>query len=113
MRLDLVRLYYANNSSATEALRKYKTEKGLKHDPCAASAVTKLIQKSETTFSSYDMPKSGRPSLKEERVNLVSNAVDDSANEIRLTSVRGVSAVPGIPQTSRYRIIRNCLKLYP
>ena len=113
MRLDLVRLYYANNCSATDALRKFKTQKGLKNNPCNVSAITKLITKFETTFSLHDMPKSGRPSLNDEREDLVSEAVENTANEIGATSVRRVSIETGIPKSSTYRIIRNSLKLYP
>ena len=113
MRLDLVRLYYANNCSATEALRKFKTQNGLKNNPCDVSAITKLIKKFETTFTLHDLPKSGRPSLNEERKNLISEAIDDTANEFGATSIRRLSSEAGIPKSSTHRIMRNILKLYP
>ena len=78
MRLDLVRHYYTNNNSAIVALRKYKHENGLRNDLCDVSAVRKLIMKFETTFSLHDKPKTGRPSLQEDREEM--EAIDDTKN---------------------------------
>ena len=102
---------YANETGSGEILLCEQQQR--KNNPCDVSAITKLIKKFETTFTLHDKPKSGRPSLNEERKNLVSEAVDDTANEFGATSIRRLSSETGIPKSSTHRIARNILKLYP
>ena len=113
MRRDLIRCYYASNNSPIAALRLYKREKGLYHDPCDVTALKKLVDKFEKTFSLLDAPRSGRPSLLESRSDVVMQAVNNTENEIGSTSTPRVSKETGIPQASVYRILRHHLHLYP
>jgi transposase len=113
MRRDLVRCYYASNNSATAALRRYKTEKQLHHDPCDVHTIKKLVDKFETTFSLVDAPRSGRPSLMESRENVVLQALEKTQNDFGSTSTSIVSQETGIPQPSVHRILRHHLHLYP
>jgi transposase len=113
MRRDLIRCYYASNNSAAAALRHYKMEKQLHHDPCDVSAIRKLVKKFETTFSLLDAPRSGRPSLMESRQDVVLQALEKTQNEFGSTSSTTVSKETGIPQPSVHRILRHHLHLYP
>ena len=109
MRRNLLRCYYANGNSPTSAIRQYKRENNLIKDPCTASAVTKMIEKFERTYSLLD-EKHGAKSLQEERKPLVSEAINEASGRI---SVRKTSQITGIPPASVYRIMKQSLDLYP
>lgn len=80
-RLEIVQLYYANSSSPSLCLRAYKTRHNLKSDPFQPAAISKLIQKFETTFSLHDMPKPGRPStIDADKVDAVKQSHLNQAN---------------------------------
>ena len=97
MRCDLVRCFYRSNKSATAALRLYKKEKKLKNNPCNRSTIVKLIQKFERTYTLHDLPRS-KSSLVEERIEIVTEAIQTTSNETQSTSIRKVSNATGIPK---------------
>ena len=113
MRCDLLRCYYANNNSATAALRQYKREKNLHNDPCNPTTLTRMVEKFETTFTLHDAPRSGRLSLQESRLEYVSKCLQKTKNEIGSTSISKVSQDTGIPPTSVRRILHQQFHLYP
>ncbi|CAI9724990.1 transposable element Tc3 transposase [Octopus vulgaris] len=108
-RRDILRCYYASRNSPVAALRLYKKEKGLKHDPCDPTTVTKLVKRFEETYTLMDKPKSGRKSLADERRSLI----DDAKTYLQTTSIRAIAAATGIPKSSVYRLLRNDPELYP
>ena len=66
-----MRFYYANGNSPIAALQAYEKEKGLVHDPCNATTITRLINKFETTFTLLDKSGAGRKRLVEQRTSCV------------------------------------------
>ena len=114
MRLELVQCFYSSGFSASAALRSYKTKHNLVHDPCTASAISKLIKKFETEFTLHDSPKSGRTkSLLDERLNKVENAIATTSNEHGSTSLRRLSNETGISKSTIHRILKNEMHMYP
>lgn len=109
MRKNMLRCYYANNNSATAAMRQYKRENNLIKDPCSVSSITRMIDKFERTGSLHD-EKHGRNSQTDERKETVENIVEDSH---AMLSVRRVSQESGIPSTSVFRIMKQALNLKP
>ena len=115
MRRDLVRCYYANGNSPIAALRAFKMEKGLVHDPCNATTITRLINKFETTFTLLDESGPGRKSFVEERTPRVAAALASTSSNSSLSSssVRCISKATDIPSASVQRILQHHLNLYP
>ena len=111
MRCGLVRCFYRSNKSATATLRLYKKEKKLKNNPCNRSTIVKLIQKFERTYTLHDLPRS-KSSFIEERIEIVTEAIQTTSNETQSTSLRKVSNATGIPKSSVQRIMRTDLNLY-
>ena len=112
-RVALVRCYYSSNNSATDAIRKFNTEKGnARRPPCTLRALRCLIQKFEDTGSVLDKPRSGRPSAEDDRPAAVEEAVHEIAvsNEWRVSSVRMIAEATDIPKTSVHRILRKKLQ---
>lgn len=103
MKVDLIRCYYANGNSPTNAIRQLKRERNLIRDPCTCSAVSKLISKFEETGSVLNQHH-GRSSLEEERQEAVEAAVRDAEGK---TSVRRLSNETGIPAASVHRILKH------
>lgn len=113
MRRDLLRCYYASKNSPTGAIRLYKKQKDIKKNPCKPQAITKLVKKFEETYSLLDAPRSGRPSLQENRTEAILDALQSTANEFHSSSIAKVSDKTGIPWSSVQRILRQKCKLYP
>jgi len=108
VKVEIVRHYYASNSSATSALRSYKREHKLKNDPFSTKTISRIIQRFEETGSVEEKPRSGRPSLQDEREQFV-----DAVLKSTTSSTRRISNASNIPQSSVYRILVNKMKLYP
>ena len=74
-----------------------------------------MVNKFEETFSLHDKPKSGRPSLVEERKDLVMESLQtlQSANPHGHASSTHVSNATGIPPRSVCGILREEIGLYP
>ncbi len=113
VKIEIVRHYYASNASATAALRSYKREHNLKNDPFCTKTIARIIQRFEETGSVEDKPRTGRPSLQDEREQAVCDALQTTATAIGTSSTRRVSAATNIPQPSVYRILVNKMKLFP
>ena len=60
----------------------------------------------------HDLPRS-KSSLVEERIEIVTEAIQTTSNETQSTSIRKVSNATGIPKSSVQRIMRTDLNLYP
>ncbi len=71
------------------------------------------MKKFEATGSVLDKPKSGRPSLQDDRAPAVEEACRNDETEIGCNSTRRISRSTNIPHTSVYRILRHKLHLYP
>ena len=81
-RVLLVKLYYSNGFSPKETIRKFKTTKNMKKDPFSLSTITKLVQKFNITGSVMDLPRSGRPSFDDEKVEEVQDVLNESKAKI-------------------------------
>ena len=114
-RLELVKLYYGSGQSAIATLRAYKAKHKMKHDPFSATSISPLISKFEETKSLHDAPKSGRPSLREERKPAVQASLQSvsSSNSDGYTSIPAVARYSGIPPASVQRILRQHIGMYP
>lgn len=108
-RKNLLRCYYANNNSATAAIRQYKRENQLIKDPCSPSTVTRMVKKFERSYSLHN-EKHGRNSLQNERSHDVAEIITRKAGRI---SIRQVSNESNIPCTSVYRVMKGQLSLKP
>ena len=114
-RIEFVELYYSNRKSPAAALRAYKTAHDLRIDPFNVRTIQRLVQRFEETGSVCDKPKSGRPSLEEERQPIIEDELEvlKQENEFGVASTRIVSSVCGIPKSSVHRILRGKCELYP
>lgn len=113
----LVKLFYLNGESATVALRKFRTAKGLKtkKGPMSCSGILKLVQRFEDTGSLEDRPRSGRPSLAESRITEVETTMNALAAESSMgsSSARKAGRILNVPDSSIRRILHGILHLYP
>ena len=114
-RLRVIQLYYANSSSPIATLRAYKREKNLRNDPFSVQSVINLVAKFEKTYALHDKPRTGRPSLMEERGETVQDAVEElqAANPHGHASSAHIAAATDIPERSVRRILREHLGLFP
>jgi len=114
-KIDIVRCYFSCQESATAAIRKFKTEKGLHRDPFDSRTVKRIVDRFLETGSVADRKRSGRPSMSEARNEEVGGALEQlsASNVYGCTSTRAVSSETGIPQSSVCRIMRKNLSLYP
>ena len=62
--------------SPIATLRAYCSENNLKKKPFTVQTIISLISKFEETYSLHDKPRSGRPSLMEERTDSVIETLD-------------------------------------
>ena len=87
----------------------------MKHDPFSCRAITDLIKKFEETLSLHDKPRSGRPSLEEDRQEPILDSLQtlQSESPYGVASSSQVSARTGIPAASVRRILRKSIGLYP
>ena len=103
-RRELLRHYYANDNSATAALRAYCTENKCKY-PCNPTTVTRMVRRFEETFTLHDKPREGRRSMEEERNDSIVATIHDSDGAYGSTSVRKVSKMTGISKTTVHQIL--------
>lgn len=115
LRCTLIRLFYANGSSATATLRAYRRETGEKNPPCTESAIRKLIQKFENESAVSDLPRSGRPSASGDTITQIDEAcgVLQSENAYGRCSVRELARYTGVAKSSVHDILRKKLYLKP
>lgn len=111
----LIKLFYENGSSAAATLRAFKTLKNLHDDPFPRSTITRLVNKFEETGSVLDAPRAGRPSVNEEEIAIVREAVQKCAGENARgsCSLRQTSAECELPLSTVYKIMRSRLALRP
>ena len=112
-RIDIIKCYYASGESPTAAIRMFKQKRKLIKDPFTLATVSNLVKKFEMTGSVQDRSKTGRPSLHDERSQLVSDALETTSSDLGCTSTRKIEAATCIPQRSVHRILRNVLELFP
>lgn len=108
-RLELVKIYYSNNESASATLRAFKTKFSLRKDPFPISTITRLIQKFEKTKTLHDVKPSGRPSQKPERASVVLETMEalQASNPLRHASARAIARETGINKGSVLKILHN------
>ena len=106
-RIKVIQLYYSNGKSPAATLRVYKTAHDLRTDPFNVRSIQRLVQRFEETGSVCDKPKSGRPSLEEERQPIVESELESlqQVNDFNVGSCRSVSSVSGISKSSVHRIL--------
>ncbi|GAA53813.1 hypothetical protein CLF_111220 [Clonorchis sinensis] len=110
-RIEIVKLHYSLDESATTALRGYKTKHGLIKDPFTVSTITRLIANFESTGFVLDFPGKGRKSLSDEKAPIVQNAVEQLQFQSTMvsSSITQVSQLTVIPRASVHRIMRRHL----
>ena len=113
----LIKLFYKNGESATSTLRKFRTTKAIKEKkgPISLSGILKLVKRFEETGCLEDRPRSGRPSLGEERVTAVQRVMEDMAagSSKGSSSAREAGKILGMPESSIRRILHGILQMYP
>lgn len=114
-RINIVQLYYQNSSSAAAALRCFKTQRNLVHDPFSARSVQRLIEKFEEHGVVTDLPRTGRPSVAEDIVEAVSNELTmaQSSSHLQICSARSISRTTGIPNSTVLKVLKKKLHLHP
>lgn len=114
-RIELVELYFSNDKSASAALRAYKVIHGCHRDPFSVSTISRLVQRFRETGSVNDKPKSGRPSLDEDREKIVADELEAQQEnpEMGSASCRSISRRTGVPKSSVQRTLRHTMSLYP
>ena len=108
-RLELVKLYYTNNESASATLRAFKTKFSLRKDPFPISTITRLVQKFETTKTLHDLKSSGRPSQETERASVVLETMEalQASNPVRHATARAVARETDINKGSVLKILHK------
>jgi transposase len=114
-RIELVQLYYQNGSSSAAALRRYKTQHGLLHDPFSVRTVQNLIRKFEEHGVVVDLPRSGRPSVTQEVVEEVVATLEQgqSSSSLGICSAHSVSRTTGIPNSTVLKVLKKSQRLHP
>ena len=114
-RIEFVELYFTNGKSVSSALRAYKIAHGCHRDPFSVSTISRLIQRFRETGSVADKPRSGRPSLEEDREATIAEELQaqQSNPELGAASCRSISRRTDVPKTSVQRILRQRLCFYP
>jgi len=113
-RVNLVRLY-DETKSLNGALRKFRTEHGLRSGPCSARALRKLVLKFNKTGSVHDEKRSGRPPFSEIDVAEILNTSNELASEnpMNISSAREVARRLDKPVSSVWKVMRKTLEHRP
>ena len=114
-KVEIIELFYSSGQSYTQTIRTYCTKHKCHVAPFSCSTVKRLVDKFKRTGSVVDAPRSGRPSLQEEKKDVIAQAMNDlqSNSAWGAASSSEVSRVTSIPQRSVARALRNCLAMYP
>ena len=114
-KVEIIELFYSSGQSYTQTIRTYCTKHKCHVTPFSCSTVKRLVDKFKRTGSVVDAPRSGRPSLQEERKDVIVQAMNDlqSNSAWGAASSSEVSRVTSIPQRSVARALRNFLAMYP
>ena len=110
-RILLVQLFYGNDRSSSVTLRRFRTIRGIKNesDGPRRSTLASLIDRFEETGSVEDKPRSGRPSIEEDSIHMVEEAIQENPH----TSVRRVAGAMGISRSSVGKVLRQHLQMHP
>ena len=110
-RIELVGLYYTNGKAPIATLRAYKKAHNCHNEPFNPNAISRLMERFVATGSVNDKPRSGRPSLVEERAPIVQQAFkgQKTEDEFKIATTRSVQHATSIPQCSVQRILRQKL----
>ncbi|GFT13805.1 DUF4817 domain-containing protein [Trichonephila clavipes] len=103
----LVKLFYMNEESATNALSKFRVQKNVKSGkgPLTPAGLLKLVKRFEETGKLEDRARAGRPCLKEARAPRIAVEMEAIASE--------AASGTGLPPSSVRNILRRILQLYP
>jgi len=113
-RAKLVRYYYLNRESPTEALRAYGQETG-NYAACTPKLIKKWADQLLRTGSLHDAIRSGRPKVSEDAVMEVSlSSTELSRSSFHHdSSIRKVSRATGLAYSTVRNILRKILARYP
>lgn len=110
----LVKLFYQNGDSATEALRKFRSLKRLRKGPLSSQGLTNMITKFEATGTLGIQPGRGRKCVAAQVVDDVATQVEeDRSQTIGSTSVRRIAASVDQPRSTVHKILQKVLRYYP
>ncbi|UYV81676.1 hypothetical protein LAZ67_20001949 [Cordylochernes scorpioides] len=113
----LVKFYYCNSESSTEALRAFRNFKGIRRGkgPMSCYSLRRMIKNFEKTGSLEAKPRSGRPSTRKSVAVTVSQNVEaiETLSTYGEVSARQVSRQTGISYGTVWRALRIFLKKYP
>lgn len=114
-RIIMVQLFYSNGFSASAALRCFKTKNKLVHDPFTIKSVANLIKKFEKFGVVTDLPKTGRPGVSNELIQLVkeTNEIGTRASASGCFSSVQISRASGIPQSTVLKVLHQKLLMRP
>ena len=113
--IEIIELFYENQRSAAQTVRAYKTMHQLRHDPFSASTVVRLIQKFRKTGSVLDAPRSGRPSVSDDVIEMVNDANNEGKDEsiAGCFSAHDISKAIAIPYSTVRKVLRTKLACKP
>ena len=114
-RVAIIELFYENRRSAAQTVRAYKTLHQLRHDPFSTSTVARLVEKFKKTGSVLDAPKSGRPSISEDVVEMIKDANVDGKNDSMTGcfSAHDIAKATAIPYSTVRKVLRTKLACKP
>ncbi|GBN71875.1 hypothetical protein AVEN_243078-1 [Araneus ventricosus] len=112
----LVKIFYENGDSATIALKKFRTLKGLRNDsgPMTAFSMKKMTDKfEESDFSDVKCGR-GKKAIVSTSVEDVAKALQEASSSVLGScSARGISRTLDMPVSTVRKILRNILQCYP
>lgn len=113
-RTELLRLYH-RLKHPTLIFREYQRIHGINRPPCSKRAFYDLITKVNERGSVDDRPKSGRPRISEEEVEVIALASTEIglSNRYGSSSTRRIAPVVGRSHMTVWRKMRMDLQLFP
>lgn len=107
----IVQLYYGNNRSETQTLRKFRSAKGFKRasDGTNRNTIRSLICRFEQYGNIQDKPRCGRPSIAQETVEKVADVVSNDPH----TSSTQISNITNTAPSTVRRILHQHLHMHP
>ena len=109
-RTKVVEYYFSNGHSILLTQRAYRNYFNTKNAP-SQTAINRLIKRFRKQGAVSDLPRSGRPRLAQNQVNI--DRVRDSVEEDPETSTRRRSGQLGMSRTSLRRILSRHLHMHP
>ena len=92
-------------------LRRFRTIRNIKsaHEGIRRDTLTSLIKRFEETGSVEDRPRSGRPSVEDDSIEMIKGIIEENPH----ASTRKVSESVGLSQSTVEKVLRHHLNMHP